>query len=89
MRHYDCWRTYAYSNQVVLALANKRRRLASANRRVQTKIEHLRAMLRIQDARIRELETSILEEQESTNAFQEQVQKVNDRLIRVVREVRH
>ena len=39
-------------------------------------------------ARIRELETSVLEEQERTNAFREQVQAANGRLVQVVRDVR-
>ena len=51
--------------------------LASANRRVQTEIERLRAMLGEQGARIAELEAPILEEQERTNAFREQAQEVN------------
>ena len=42
----------------------------------------------MQGDRICEIETSILEEQEHTNAFWNQVQEVNGRLIRVVRVIR-
>ena len=42
----------------------------------------------MQGARIRELEAFVLEKQERTNAFREQAQEANCRLVRVVREVR-
>ena len=45
-------------------------------------------MLGEQGARIADLETSILEEQERTNAFREQTQEANGRLVRIVRKVR-
>ena len=88
VRHCDCWTTYTCPDRVVLAIEDEREILASANRSAQTEIEHLRTMLGEQGARIRELETSILKEQEQTNAFQEQAQEANGRLVRVVREVR-
>ena len=44
-------------------------------------------MLRMQGDKIREFEASILEEQQRTNAFREQTQEINGRLVRVVREV--
>ena len=59
---------------VVLAIEDEREMFASANRRAQTEIERLRAMLRKQDARIAVLEAPILEAQERTNAFREQAQ---------------
>ena len=62
--------------------------MGSANRRCQTEIERLQAVLRVQDARIRELEASVLEKQERTNAFREQAQAANGRLVRVVGDVR-
>ena len=53
---------------------DERQRLANANNRAQTEIEHLRATLRMQGDRIRELETFTCKKQEWTNASQEQVQ---------------
>ena len=47
----------------------------------------MRTMLRMQGNRIREVETSSIEEHERTNAFREQTQESNGRLVRVVREV--
>ena len=44
--------------------------------------------MRMQANRVRELQRDISMEQERTNALQEQLQVVNDRLTRVVREVR-
>ena len=84
----DCWKTYSYPDRVVLAVDDERRQLGSANRRCQTEIERLQAALRVHSARIRELETSVLEEQERTNAFREQAQAANGRLVQVVRDVR-
>ena len=71
--HYDCWRTYSYPDRVVLAIDDERQRLANANNRAQTERERLRVVLRMQGDRIQELETSIREEQERTNALREQV----------------
>ena len=62
--------------------------MASASRSAQMEVERLRAVLQMQGVRIRELETSIFEEHERTNAFREQIQAVNGRLIQIVREVR-
>ena len=73
---------------MVLTIANKRRRLANANREAETESERLRAVLKMLGDRIREFKASILEKQKRTNAFREQVQEVNGRLIRVVREIR-
>lgn len=88
IRRCDCWKTYSYPDRVVLALDDERRRLASANRRCQTEIERLRATLRDQEARIRELEASVLEEQQRTDAFHEQAQATTGRLMRVVAAIR-
>ena len=62
--------------------------MGSANRRCQTEIERLQVVLRVQGARIREFEDSVLEEQERTNAFREQAQAANSRLVRVIGDVR-
>ena len=88
IQHCDCWKTYSYPDRVVLAVDDERRRLGSANRRCQTEIERLQAALRVHSARIRELEASVLEKQERTNAFREQAQATTSRLVRVVGDVR-
>ena len=44
-------------------------------------IERLQAVLKMQEDRIREIETSILEKQERTNTLREQVQEANGRLV--------
>ena len=48
----------------------------------------MRGIMRIQANRIQELQDDILMEQERTNAFREQLQAVNGRLTRAVREGR-
>ena len=73
VRHCDYWRTCSYPDRVVLVIVDERKMLTSANRRAQTEIECLRAMMGEQGARIRELETSILKEKERTIAFRKQV----------------
>ena len=88
IRRCDCWKTYSYPDRVVLAVDDERKRLASANRRCQTEIERLRATLRDQGARIRELEASVLEEQQRTDAFREQAQATSGHLVRVVADIR-
>ena len=67
---------------------DKWRRLGRANRRGQTEIERLRAARRVHSGRIRELEASVLEEQQRTDAFREQTQAATGRLVRVVGDVR-
>ena len=77
-----------YPDRVVLAVDDKRRRLAGTNCRAQTEIQKIRGIKRMQANRIQELREDILMEQERTNAFKEQLQVVNGPLTRVVREVR-
>ena len=48
----------------------------------------MQAVLKMQEDRIQEIETSILEEQEPTNTLRDQVQEANGRLVQIVREVR-
>ncbi|XP_027114459.1 uncharacterized protein [Coffea arabica] len=87
IRPCDCWRTYLYPDRVVLAIDDERRRLAGANRRARIEIQRMRGIVRMQADRIQELQEDILMEQERTNAYREQLQAVNGRLTRVVREV--
>ena len=77
-----------YPDRVILAVDDERRRLAGAYCRAQTEIQRMRGIMRMQADRIQEFREDILIEQERANAFREQLQAVNGRLTRVVREVR-
>ena len=79
----DCWKIYSYLDRVVLVVVDQRRRLAGANCRAQIDHQRLTAIKNGHAARIRELEENILMEQERTNAFREQLQEVNARLLRL------
>ena len=69
-------------------MLDERRRLRRATARDQTAIARLRGIMRLQVDSIRELQEDVAMEQGRTNALREQLQVVNDRLTRVVREVR-
>ncbi|XP_071939953.1 uncharacterized protein [Coffea arabica] len=77
-----------YIDRVVVAVLNKRRRLRHATVRDHTEMVRLRDIMRMQADRIRELQENIATEQERMNTLREQLQVVNDRLTRVVQEVR-
>ena len=73
-RRCDCWQTYSYPNQVVLAIVDERQRLANANARA--------------NGRIQELETRVLEEQQRIETLREQLQEANNRLAQMAQQLR-
>ena len=58
----DCWRTYSYPNEVVLAVNDDRKWLSEEIRVVRENNLGLRANVDVQTARAHELETDVLEE---------------------------
>ena len=73
---------------MVLAVLDERRRLRLGRDRDQTEMVRMRGIMRTQTNRIWELQEDIPMEQERTNTLREQLQVVNDRLTRVVCEIR-
>ena len=73
---------------MVLAVLDERRRLRLGRDRDQTKIVRMRDIMRMQADRIWQLQEDISMEQERMNTLREQLQVINDRLIRVVCEIR-
>ena len=67
----DCWRIYSYPDQVVLAIVDERQRFGRANEEAHTRIQEMRRIVRMQNGRIRELESNVTGEQEQTNALLE------------------
>ena len=79
---------YSYADHVVVAVLAERRRLRCAAAREHTKTIRLKGIMRMQADRIGELQGDVAMEQERMNALREQLLVANDRLTRVVREVR-
>nr|XP_027120755.1 uncharacterized protein LOC113737780 [Coffea arabica] len=79
---------YSYADHVVEAVLAERRRLRCDAARERTETLRLKGIMRMQADRIGELQGDVVMEQERTDALREQLQVVNDRLTRVVREVR-
>ena len=67
---------------------DERQRLAIANERAHIRMQEMRGVMRMQSDRIRELETNVIDEQKWTSVLHEQLQKTNDRLTRILRQVR-
>ena len=74
---------------MIVAVLDERRRFRRANVRNQTEMARMRCIITMQADRVLELREDVSMEQERTNVLREQLQVVNDRLTRVVREVRN
>ena len=84
----DCWRTYSYPNEVVLAINDDWKWLSEEIRVVREDNLGLSANVDVQTARVHELETDVLEERKKVETLREQFQEVKRQLVRVVHEVR-
>ena len=76
---------YSYTKHVVLAVVDERIRLRHANFRDQIEMKRMRSIMEMQSDRIQELQEAVGQEQERMDAMRQQVQVLNERLIRMLR----